>query len=338
MKKLLLRAVAVCLALSLGFGYVTEADAAYRLRLQVHLPAADRLYSEYIAVNLVEKVRADTDGQVIISTFPSGALVPPTEIFRAVADGVVDIGYTAIGYHAGFIPSVQVVDGLPMAYRDYRDLQICFNERGLGDLLRAEYEKNGVILLTQVATDAYTVLSKAPLSTQADWQGAKVRGFGVWNKYFSILGASAVEMPLAEVYMALALGTVDAAVTGVAPLYLLKFYETCKNGIWPPLAGTALQDIYINPRTWNNLPEDLRNKVMKSFQEWAEEASLALDADSIEARKGLEAEGVVFAPADNEWLLERAQVLWQEIAETDEVSAQAIKIVTDYLREVGVIN
>ena len=337
MKKLLSCAVTGCLALLIGFGAVTEAGAApYRFRLQAHLPAADRLYNEYIAQNLVEKVRAETDGQVLITAFSGGVLLPANEIFRAVADGVVDMGYTSIGYHSGFMPSVLVADGMPMAYRDYKDLLICF-ERGLSDIFRTEYAKHGVTLLTQITTDAHTVLSKTPLSTPADWQGTKLRGFGVWNKYFAILGASAVEMPMTEMYMALVMGTVDGAITGISPLYLLRIYETCSYGVWPPLVGAALHDLYINSRTWDSLPEDLRKKMEKALLEWAEETILALDVDTVTAKKGLEDNGIVFVPADHEWLVERAQVLWEEIAAADEVSAQAVKIVTDYLREEGVI-
>ena len=338
MKKLLLCAVAVCLALSLCFGVVTEAGAAYRFRLQSHLPAADTLYSELIAVNLVEKVREATDGQVIITTFPGGALVPPQEVFRATADGVIDMGHNQMGYQSGIIPSVLVVDGLPMGYNHYKQLQMLFNERGLGDIFRAEYEKNGVLLLAPIATDAYTVLSKVPLNTPADWQGLKIRGFGIWNRYFELLGASPVEMPLAETYMGLALGTVDAVVTGLSPLFLLNFHETCKHGVWPPMAGTALQAVFINPSVWNRLPEDLQQKMRKALEEWGEEASDALEMKGITALRGLEAAGVDLASTDNAWLMEHAMTLWQTLADTDEASAKAIEIVTDYLRETGAIN
>ena len=338
MKKLLLCAVTVCLALLLGLGAVTEAGAAYRFRLQSHLPAADTLYSEYIAKNLVEKVRAATDGQVLITAFSGGALVPPPEIFKAVADGVLDMGHNQTGYQSGIMPSVLVFDGLPMAYRDATELLKLINERGLGDILRKEYEKNGVILLAPVATDPYTVLSRTPLVTHADWQGIKVRGYGIWNKFFGLLDASPVEMPLTETYLGLAMGTVDACVTGISPLYLLKFYETCKHGVWPPMAGTALQSVYINPKVWSQLPKDLQEKMTKALQEWADETNFALHADAVVAKQALEDNGVIFAPTDQEWIMQRAQVLWQDIAAADEASAQAIEIITNYLREVGVIN
>lgn len=339
MKKLLLLVVTIGLAMMFGIGAVNEAKAkTYRLRLQAFPPAADALYSEFIAKKLVEKIKADTGGQIIIMPFSGGALVPSSEIFKSVATSAIDMCYTTAGYHVGFMPYMQVGDGLPMAYRDYDDLMVCYNERGLGEIFRQEYAKNGVVLLAHFASDAYTVLSKKPLYTQADWRGAKVRGWGVWNKFFGLLGTSAVDMPLTDVYLGLSMGTVDACVTGINPLYQLKFYEVAKSGIWPPLTGTALHDLYISPKAWKSMPEDLQQQLIKSCREWAEETHYAWNAVAVKNKKNLEANGVAFAPIiDQEWLMERAQILWREVAAQDAASAEAIKIITDYMTEVGVI-
>ena len=307
-------------------------------RLQAFMPPADDLYSKYIAVNLVEKIKAATNGEIEITPYPGGALVPPPEIFKSVANGIVQMGYTATGYHIGFMPIAAVADGLPMSFRNYEDQLTCFRERGLGNLFAAEYKKNGVYLLTVHCTEPYTVLSSKPLNSQSDWRGAKIRGWGIWNRYFAKLGASAVDMPLKDVYMALTMKTVDGCVTGVNPHWQLKHFEVCKYGLWPPLLGSALHDVYINLGAWNELTPKLQEAMIKASREWTNDTAKAWAKFSNDNKENLTSKGVKWTDVDDrDWLTTKAMELWQEAAAKDAPSAKAVQIMTDYLREVGAI-
>ncbi|MBW1764338.1 MAG: TRAP transporter substrate-binding protein DctP [Deltaproteobacteria bacterium] len=310
----------------------------YKWRLQAFMPPADSLYSKYIAVNLVEKIKAATGGQVEITPFPGGALVPPTEILKSVANGVIQMGYTATGYHVGFMPAAAVADGLPMSFRNYEEYLTCYRDRGLGDLLAAEYKKNGVHLLTVHCTESYTVLSSKPLTSKSAWKGAKVRGWGPWNVYFGKLGASAVNMPLKDVYMALSMGTIDGCITGINPHWQLKHYEVCKYGLWPPFVGSALHDIYINQKTWNALSPELQKAITRAAQEWTDETAKAWADFAAENKKNLSDHGVEWVDVDNsEWLMKNAKELWQDAASRDASAGKAVKIMTDYLQEIGTL-
>lgn len=319
-------------------GFAAEPAKVFKWRLQAFMPPADDLYSKYISVELVKRIKAATNGQVEITTYPGGALVPPSEILKSVANGVVQMGYTATGYHVGFMPAAAVADGLPMSFRNYNDQLTCFRERGLGALFAAEYEKNGVHLLTVHCTEPYTVLSSKPLTSQSDWKGAKIRGWGIWNKYFGKLEASAVDMPLKDVYMALTMGTIDGCITGVNPHWQLKHYEICKYGLWPPLLGSALHDIYVDLDAWNSLPPKLQNALTQAAREWTDNTAESWAKFFTENKKKLTAHGVKWADVDNrDWLVEKAMELWQDAAAKDAPSAKAVQIMTNYLKEVGAI-
>ena len=314
------------------------AQKIYKLRLQAFMPPADDLYSKYISTSLVSMVKEATNGQVEITTFPNGALVPPTEIFKSTASGIVDIGYTAASYQMGFIPVSAVLDGLPMSFRNYKDLLTLYREKGLGDIISQEYEKNGVHLLTIHCTEAYTVLSTKPLTNKDSFKGTKIRGWGIWNKYFGNLGASAVDMPLAEVYMALSLKTVDGVLTGINPHFQLKHYESCKYGLWPGLNGSSAHDIYMNNNTWKSLPDNLKVSLTKAFAAWTDDTAEKWYQFSLTNKENLASKGVKWADVDDRaWLTESAMGLWAETAAKDAASAKAVKIMTDYLKAEGAI-
>jgi TRAP-type C4-dicarboxylate transport system substrate-binding protein len=336
MKRIVLISLFSVVAMIFALGE-TQAKT-YEWRLQAFMPPADDLYSVHIAGDLVKRIKEATNGQVQITTFPGGALVPPPEIFKSTANGVVQMGYTAMGVHMGFMPVTAIGDGLPMSFRDANDQLTCWRKRGLGDLYSAEYTKRGVHLLTVHCTEAYTVLSSKPLKTQADWRGAKIRGWGIWNKYFGKLNASPVDMPLKDVYMALTMKTIDGCVTGINPHMQLKHYEVCKYGLWPPLVGSALHDLYINLNTWNSLPPDLQKAITKACAEWTDVTAEAWAKFSLQNKENLTSKGVQWMDVDDRaWLQKEAMELWKEVAARDEASAKGIKILTDYLKEAGAI-
>ena len=323
----------------LAFSTFTPLQAkVVKWRLQAFMPPADSLYSKYIAVNLVNKIKTATEGKVQITPFPGGALVPPPEIFKSVANGVIQMGYTATGVHVGYMPAAAVADGLPMTFNNYDEYLTCYRDRGLGDLLAAEYKKRGVHLLTVHCTESYTVLSSKPLTSQSAWKGAKVRGWGTWNVYFGKLGASPVNMSLKDVYMALSMGTIDGCITGINPHWQLKHYEVCKYGLWPPMVGSALHDVYINLKTWNALSPELQKAITRAAQEWTDETAKSWADFAAENKQNLSNRGVQWVDVDNrEWLMEKAKELWKEVASKDASAAKAVKIMTDYLQEIGTL-
>lgn len=338
-KKVMLKSLGgVCLILAvlvLSLVFTPEAAPAetYKWRLQSFTPPRDALFDKYLSVDFVGRIKEATGGQIIITPYSAGAIIPPPEILKSVADGIVEMGYTGTGFHAGFMPVGVVADGLPISWRGPDDLLVCFWEKGFGDLLREQYIKRGVYLLTVYCTDPYTVLSRKVLQTKADWKGTKIRGWGTWNKYFAALEASPVDMPLVEVYTALAMGTIDGVLTGVTAHREFRHYEVCKYGVWPPLLGSALHDMYINLNTWNALSPDLKRKVTAAARDWSYNIKNPMTQLWQEDKRILTDKGVKWQDVqDRNWLTEKAMELWASVGARDPVSAKAIKLMSDYLK------
>lgn len=337
MKKVFLVLVAILLMGSLP----TTAAAApqYKLRLQAFTPPPEVLYTMGVA-DFIKRVKEATNGRVEITPFPAGAVVPPNEIFKSVADGIVDMGLDSIGYTAGFMPFTTVLDGLPMSWQNVNDLQTCVRTKGLAELTQTEFEKRGVHFLGGGIPTMDTIIGTKPLRTQADFQGAKLRGWSAWNTFIKKLGASAVDMPLVDVYMALSMKTVDGAATAVVAHYTLKHYEVTKYLMMPVPVGGTMKDYIINLKTWKSMPADIQtaiNKAMRDHEAYsAGEYSnhVATFVDKIKEK------GIQLVKVDDptwEWMKTKAIELWNETAAKDAVSAQAVKIMTDYMKGKGYI-
>ena len=70
--------------------------------------------------------------------------------------------------------------------------------------------------------------------------GRQIRALGVYGKYVQKLGASAVVVPGAEMYMAMKLGTIDGAIYGATGLQDVKLHEVVKYYTLPTAAQIAL--------------------------------------------------------------------------------------------------
>ena len=267
--------------------------------------------------------------------------MPPTEIFKSVGEGIVDMGVTSAGYQMGIMPFCAVLDGLPWSWQKPSDLQECVWKRGLQDLLIEQYAKHGVRFLGWQIGGPITIMSVNPLRTKADFQGTKMRGYSMWSTYFGKLGASPIDMPLRDAYMALSMGTCDTAVTGIAAHYSLKHYEVAKYGMFPYPLGDGMHDITINLDTWNALPDELKSSLQDAatdFTKWS--GTYFYENYDLGYHDKLGAKGVEWVELEPEvlsWMQEEAIEMWDELAAKDPVAAKAVKTMTDYFEEVGYI-
>jgi TRAP-type C4-dicarboxylate transport system substrate-binding protein len=310
----------------------------YKWRLQTFIPPTPPYWTQYVTVDLVNKIKEASKGQIEITPYSAGQLIAQADILKQTAAGVVEMGNNSVGHHLGIIPCVAVADGLPMSFRDPQEMLKCYYEKGLGDLFKQEFAKNGVYFLTPYIADPYTVASSKPLQTQADWNGIKLRSQGIYNKLFGKLGASPVDMPAAETYMGLTMHTVDGTFAGVHQIYSNKYYEVCKYGVWPPLSGAAMHDFYINLNTWNSLPDDLKKAVDAAAADWTRATSADFTKVWQDEKAKITAMGFQWLDVqDRSWLVEKSKELWAEIEAKDAPSKKAVQIMTDYLKEVGAI-
>ena len=133
--------------------------------------------------------------------------VPPFEQLQPAGSNVFQILFTHGAYHFGTTPYLVAIEGLSGDLAKWRSA-------GLKDQVEKHYQRFGLKLLAlpQVPEgSAYNIMLKAPVGPSGDLQGRKIRATQTYAGVLSMLGASPVNLPPAEIYPSLEKGVVDGA-------------------------------------------------------------------------------------------------------------------------------
>lgn len=321
------------------FGTLTPASAQeFSLRMQANTGPG---LTPYIALEeFVENVNAMTAGRVKIQLFPVSALFPPNEGLEAVSTGIVEMGLTTGGYFSGQMgPIATMESGLPGAEANAWERNAFFYEKGFINIVRDAYAEQGVHYLAPNLGSPWELVSKVPLNSASDFEGKKIRGFGIEAEWFNSLGAEAVNIGGAEIYTALATGVVDAVRWGDESQNLAQgLHEVGKYYIKPAPMPAPNNHILVNQATWDSMPADLQ-AILEGAAKLASMKYLTLTAMSRgPARAELEAAGMEFTtiPAD-EWLAmqQKVRAIWAKYGEQDERAAEAVALLQEFLAELG---
>lgn len=201
-----------------------------------------------------------TGGKFTITTFPGESIIPTEELLSAVAQGVVEIGHASGGYWEGIVDVGSIESGLPAAYRGPLDewLDLVYNTE-LINLYREAYAEQGVFLIGEHSVGGYPcVISGVPIRKLSDYDGVVIRSWGGPADVFAAAGAAVTFVPGAEIYMALKLGTIDAACWSAEGLIGYKWYEVAHYFIMPPMMDHLCSHLFVNMEAWEELPDEYK--------------------------------------------------------------------------------
>ena len=202
-----------------------------------------------------------SDGRVSIEIYPSMSLGgSPPQLFRQVADGVVDIIWTVNGYTPGLFPRSEVFE-LPTVFTN----DITAANLAMRDMFDAwlapEFEDVHVLFLHVHAGQALQMASKL-VRTPEDTRGLKLRVPGpTGNAVVEAMGATPVTMPVPDLPQALSTNAVDGALIPWEIIPALQLYETTQYQIEGPNQnrfGTTTFQVSMNKARWEGLPDDLK--------------------------------------------------------------------------------
>jgi TRAP-type C4-dicarboxylate transport system substrate-binding protein len=240
------------------------------LKLEHFLPAqapVPRLVLDVWADN-VEK---DSGGRIKVERYPAMQLGgAPPELIDHIADGIVDVGWTVVGYTPGRFPTTEVFE-LPFMVSNPRAASYAYWK------LYEKYMKDGEfadvhVLGTWVHGPGLFHTSK-PVTKPADLQGMKIRGGSrLVNQLLELAGATPVGMPVPQVAEALSTGVIDGTTIPWEVTYSLKVPELVKNHT--EFEGPALYVLTfvmaMNKARYDGLPDDLKAVIDKnSGLEWS---------------------------------------------------------------------
>lgn len=259
---------------------VTELTYATPYRPQHPFSRADKIW--------MDEVARRSNGRLIIRPLWSGAVLSSDMSMQELRYGVADIGlitpiYVRGGTHliraqSGFYSGVESISAQVALYR-------CM-ARSSPQFAR---ELSGLkVLAVQGGTLPGIVTRDRPVRTLTDLKGLRLRAPTELIRVLEVLGADPVNMPMGEVYSAMAKGVIDGVVAPGDTFRSLHFAEVAKHYNTIAIPRGAYPARAMGIAKWNMLTKDDQALLEATTSVWESaidrEVMQALDRGMQEAR------------------------------------------------------
>jgi TRAP-type C4-dicarboxylate transport system substrate-binding protein len=220
-----------------------------------------------------KEIEKRTAGRVKITYYPGGSLIKAPGTADGIEQGIVDIGFSHIGYTPGRFPVTEALD-LPMGYpTGWVGSHVATDF--IANFKPAEWN-NMHVLLVNAGVTAGLMLHDDKVTKLEDLNGKTLRGAGEVAAAITALGATARDIPMAEMYDSVSKGVVDGTLVGIETLKSFKMAEVCKYTAFAWQVGN-MYTFYLamNIGKWNSLPPDIQKIFTEVSAEYAEKWAVA---------------------------------------------------------------
>jgi TRAP-type C4-dicarboxylate transport system substrate-binding protein len=267
-------------------------------RMDFYLPKQD--LETIMLQQACDDILEFTGGRLKIEVYPSFSLKlnPGTQLSN-IRDGLCEAACMTVqaleGQEASFaVTEAAGVWGSKEDQAKAADALIPFKRKVYSEVWKSHYVATK--MMTVQTNGLFSV--KNPLKTLDDLKGFKMRvPSRRQQEPFKALGAAPQTMPPGEVYMALKTGVLDGASSGSRILIYQKWAEVTKYGLEGWLAEANAQDIVINQKAWDTIPNDIKEIVTMVFQALGQKqrAMAIMPGMSNHWRRQCEAQGVQYS-------------------------------------------
>lgn len=280
-------------AVLLAAPLLSQAQETVTLKF-THFLAANSTFQKRVAEPWCAAIEKDSAGKLKCQLYPSMQLGgTPQQLADQVKNGIADIAWTNPGYTTGRFPRMEALE-----------LPLTLPADGLGGS-RAMWEyaqqhamedlKDFKVLAVFSGTNLLVSTASKPIAGSADLKGLKLRSPSRFTSLFlSALGATPVNMPIAQVTEGLSKGVIDGAMATWEVLPATKMDESTKyhlDGLpqHPAFCQPAFV-ILMNKARYERLPSDLKAVIDRhSGTALVEAAGRVWDEDNQAARKKIAA-------------------------------------------------
>ncbi len=214
----------------------------------------------------VDQVNELSDGEVSVRITWGGALLPLPEIMPGVGDGRADLGKTSSPVHPGELPISQLITVPFQAYNAEAAARAMNDLYREDEKFRAEYERQGVHMLSAIPLDVVLIGSADKYENIDDLSGLQIRAVGAWQDAISGAGAQPVGVPYGELYEALQRGVVDGYGLNFEGIYDIKLHEVAPYMHNPGVGAVAHMNIVISTDVWEGLTDTARSAMEQAVE------------------------------------------------------------------------
>lgn len=300
---------AAAMAIGLPLGGTASAETV-ELRLASYLPTTH--FGTKLIINpMLQRIEDATNGTVKVTNFPGGQLAKAAGTLSAVKTGVANMGFVGLGYIGDVMPMSTIVEQ-PGAFTDLEKGYGAYTKLIDSKLLEAEFLPNGVRpIMISILPQVQLVLAKdIEINTMADLAGLKIRvPSPIIGQSIEAMGMVPVEMPNADLYLALERGTVDGSVSLLASLPSYKLNEVTTAATNNLALGSFAFATVINERDWQKLSAEQQAQVLQAGAESGAASVQTLIKVNAGAEKKLGAAGMNIFSVNEEVAAEITAVL-----------------------------
>jgi TRAP-type mannitol/chloroaromatic compound transport system substrate-binding protein len=267
------------------------------------------------AKGLTEKVAAISGGDFLIKFYEPGALVPPLEMFDAVAKGSIEAAWAPPGFWAGKIRAAPLFSAVPFGPSAGEYLAWVFHGGGQ-ELWREIMAPHGIysVFCSLEAPEASGWFREEVASVEG-LEGLKMRFLGLGALTMQKLGVSTQLLAPADIYPALERNVIDATEFSMPAVDLsLGFDAIAKHYYFPGWHQPAtLVDLMINLQRWQELSDTHRAQIEVACRASIVDNLALAEALQFKALHELQAKGVQLHRWPPE-MLAAFEAAWQEVA------------------------
>jgi len=289
-RRTLLKAAVSITLVGLGSKTATAQSGTYNQKVATNVANTHPIYARLKEAS--DKIKAETDGKVVIGVFPNGQLGSDTDMLSQVRSGGIDY-LTVPGVVLANLVPLASLNSVGFAFTDYPQVWKAM-DGAVGQVIRAAIVKANLHVYDNVWDNGFReITSYKPIQQPGDLQGLKIRVpvSPMLLSIFKSLGSSPTPINFNELYSALQTKVVEAQENPLALINNSKLYEVQKNCA---LTGHVWDGYWMvaNKRGVEAMPANLQEIVTKNLNaaallQRADSEKLAVQLQQDLATKGL---------------------------------------------------
>jgi TRAP-type C4-dicarboxylate transport system substrate-binding protein len=199
-------------------------------------------------------VEKNTDGRIKVRIYASEALAKQKDIYDNVISGFADLGNFNQWASPGRFPLSDIIE-MPLSpwSSDVRYANFVLQKLYDEGYIKEDYKDVKMINLHNI-TPYFIHSTKKPIRKLEDFKGIKIAAPGtIAQMVAAALGATPINIPAPELYLALQRGVVDCTFWSWTGLNTFNLHELTKYHTWVGINISAFA-LVMNKEKWNSLP------------------------------------------------------------------------------------
>jgi TRAP-type mannitol/chloroaromatic compound transport system substrate-binding protein len=219
-------------------------------------------YYHQAVVRIADNITKMSNGRLVVEPYAGGSIVPATEEFEGVNQGILSMGSACPMYAKNKFPQAALFDAVSGGMTAMQ--MTLWHTRGNGDALAAKmWEANTNVKYVGTAGQLPAEIwaqSNKKIENVNDLKGFKMRCAGDGGEILKAMGVATVFFPGAEIYESMQRGVIDAFEYASPFLnWGMGFHEVAKYLYQSPSrAPTDNAHVWVNRKAWEALTPDLQ--------------------------------------------------------------------------------